>query len=103
MEKTGVGGSVTARGIRFHYDVSNNNNPRKSTQGCFVLSYNYYPQKNGSIQYKFNESKVASRNFDLLVGGSYPYINKINGHEATRFLFPITDKLILKSRIKWTY
>ena len=46
---------------------------------------------------------VASRNFDLLVGGSYPYINKINGHEATRFLFPITDKLILKSRIKWTY
>ncbi len=66
----------------------------------------HYTECTSQKQLKENnieESMSASRNFDLLVGGSYPYINRNNGREATKFLFPITDKLILKSRIKWTY
>ena len=96
--KPGVGGSVAARGVRFHYDVANGF-PRKSTEGCFVLSYNY-DVKNGQIMYpNISDSKLASRNFDRFIGGSchYNYIYKYM-REGTVFYFPITSKLILKTR-----
>lgn len=96
--KPGVGGDVAPRGIRFHYDVANGF-PSKSTEGCFVLSYSY-KVKNGQIHFPNRaDSRIASRNFDRLLGGSchYNYYYRYM-REGTTFLAPITTKLILKTR-----
>ena len=95
-KKPGVGGSVIGRNIRFHHEVSRDHNPRKSTEGCFVLAYDYKKSKNGHIYFDREDSKSASRNFDRLLGGSCHFIN--GAYEGTKFLFPITAKLSLKSR-----
>jgi hypothetical protein len=84
------------------YEVSKDHDPRKSTKGCFVLAYNYSKTKNGTILYDREDSKAASRNFDRLIGGSCHFINR-GPYEGTKFLFPITAKLSLKSRKKWKY
>ncbi len=100
-KKPGVGGRVFYRYIRFHHEVSKNHNPRISTQGCFVLAYDYKKTKSGHIIYDREDSKAASRNFDELLGSERHFQNGI--YEGSEFKKPITHKLLLKSRKQWKY
>ena len=92
-----VGGSVRNRGIRFHYGAPN---PRKWTQGCFVLSSDY-SLSNGGIRFHMNESQTAVQNFDYCLGGGAFYQYKTRDNKlryGSKFHQPIKHKLYLKSR-----
>ena len=92
-----VGGSVCNRGIRFHYGAPD---PRKWTQGCFVLSSDY-SLSNGGIRFQMNESQTAVQNFDYCLGGGAFYQYKTRSNKlryGSRFHQPIKHKLYLKSR-----
>ena len=98
--KSGVGGNVSKRGIRFHYGGTN---PRSWTEGCFVLSSGYSVNGN-TIHYNADESKTASRNFDNALGAighfSYRPKSRTYNREGATFNAPIKHTLILKSRKK---
>ena len=91
---------VAARGIRFHYGYTN---PRDWTEGCFVLSSNYYVD-GGNIKYSKQSSIEALQNFDNALGGSdlYRYSIYINGKTKNRlgshFNKKINHSLYLKTR-----
>ncbi len=93
-QKPGVGGSVSSRGIRFHYGIN-----RKWTNGCFILSYDYNVG-NYNI-FDLNSSILASRNFDMFLGASSKFIHKTTTEkkrEGSIFNNIIKHKLILKTR-----
>ena len=94
--KPGVGGDVSARGIRFHY--AGTSDARVWTRGCFILSSSY-SKKGNNILFDPNESINASRAFDKLLGGTTHYFYYINGKQREGTLFPnkISKFLILKS------
>ena len=58
-----VGGNVASRGIRFHYGYLT---PRDWTEGCFVLSNDYYVG-GGNIRFSKQNSINAVQEFDLLL------------------------------------
>lgn len=95
-----VGGVVADRGIRFHYGYLS---PREWTEGCFVLSNDYYIT-GGKIQFPKLSSLSAIQEFDKALGGGslYKYVINRKGKKVTRMgsKFPngIKHKLYLKRR-----
>ena len=96
-----VGGIVAPRGIRFHYGYPS---PRNWTEGCFVLSHDYYID-NGKIQFDKQSSLNALQNFDHALGGGdfykYSFVNsrgKVQTRFGAKFENPIQNKLYLRSR-----
>ena len=62
-------GSVVNRGIKFHFGYTE---PRKWTDGCFVISSDYDIQ-NGVIKYTQEQSRQAVRDFDRHLGATEVY------------------------------
>ena len=96
-----VGGIVAPRGIRFHYGYPS---PRNWTEGCFVLSHNYYID-NGNIQFNKQNSMDAVQDFDYALGGGdfykYSFVNsrgKVQTRFGSKFENSILHKLYLRSR-----
>ena len=98
-QQPGVGGIVAERGCRFHYGGAK---PRKWTEGCFVLSFDYSIEDN-TIIFDLEQSKKAVQAFDYLLGGSefYPYTvemddGTLRNRFGSHFKNGIDKKLILK-------
>ena len=70
----GLGGEVIKRGIKIHFG---SDNPRKWTDGCFVL-FPDYEMRNGNIIINKAKSQEQLRAFDAVLGASrvYNYIYK---------------------------
>lgn len=67
-------GSVRSRGVKFHFGYTE---PRKWTEGCFVISSDY-DIENGVIKYTQEQSRQAVRDFDRHLGATdvYDYKDK---------------------------
>ena len=65
----GLGGEVIKRGIKIHFG---SDNPRKWTDGCFVL-FPDYEMRNGNIIINKAKSQEQLRAFDAVLGASRVY------------------------------